>query len=966
MENYFSNKDNNIRILEGCYRKLKSYYYYNKNFILIKKKIALFESDNELMVSTFQQLSSYLCNPDKDSAQRYMFSLLDQISYYVLPKKFEEKEINFDSNEIAGIKLRDVNFFINAPIEIHILDVLWTLLLGKIGKDRNLLSEKHLYGNVFVKNLFSNGVDFDSIFLFSKYFKKYSAWRDGAFTAMQNNLLKKRNSLMVSVDFQRYFYTIGISSDYLASKFGSHPLYKSLQNLNELFVSIYETYSNQIIKSFPHVYEKVFLPIGFFSSMYLGNVFLADLDKKIVKKKNLLFYGRYVDDILIVFDVEQEKKENCSFDTILSSKLADCFYANGAVISLKNNSSLNIQKEKLKTFFVKWNSSSAVFDYYDEFVRAKPSQVSLYPDDVDFDEFEEKVYSFGKFQSTKKIKDLGPINTDAYWMSVFFSKLLRRCKNLNQISKDEKKKILRLFKSKKVLEYYLLWPSFLYFLVLLKDAKQIRLFYSFAKNAISKISLRSTPFRKSDVLKDRLVVSLTLHLEVCLAQAFALDGDLAKNDFSFLENDIRSFFKSNIFKHELVSVPLSNYLEWDSFVDLSAGQFSSMKSAFLQMKGDPLTFEKFDWSPRFVHIHEIQMLNFCYLYFKNEKVTYDAEHFDKLIEVYRIINRIKVVVDNPVVISDVKHGFSEYKMSRVLFNSPGEVPSKILLAVGNVKLSLDDISPFDKMRKKSDSEYLTETRFRDLNQILKSMSVALNSLSDTDCCRILVLPELFLPVSWIPLIFNYALKNKIAVVTGLQYLEGEGNLYKNCLMSVFPYSFDSIHENLFCTIREKNDYSPIEFDELGQHSCSCKNASIATYQVYSWNGLDVAPMMCYELTDVVPRALLKGRCDVVLAPVFNKDTAYFSSIIESSVRDLHAVFVQANTSFYGDSRVTAPYSKDERDIIKIKGGENASSIIGLFDFEEIVNYQKQCTSSFSPKVRKIKRLPARFKNKRVD
>ncbi len=39
----FGDVTQNIRMLKGAYRKLKSYYYYNKNFILMRKKIAVFE-----------------------------------------------------------------------------------------------------------------------------------------------------------------------------------------------------------------------------------------------------------------------------------------------------------------------------------------------------------------------------------------------------------------------------------------------------------------------------------------------------------------------------------------------------------------------------------------------------------------------------------------------------------------------------------------------------------------------------------------------------------------------------------------------------------------------------------------------------------------------------------------------------------------------------------------------------------
>lgn len=103
---------------------------------------------------------------------------------------------------------------------------------------------------------------------------------------------------------------------------------------------------------------------------------------------------------------------------------------------------------------------------------------------------------------------------------------------------------------------------------------------------------------------------------------------------------------------------------------------------------------------------------------------------------------------------------------------------------------------------------------------------------------------------------------------------------------------------------DKNDYSPIEFEELSKNGLYCQNRDIAEYQIFNWNGIRLSPMVCYELTDVMARALLKGKCDFIAATVFNPDTTYFSNIIDSTARDLHAFVIQSNTSYYGDSRVT--------------------------------------------------------------
>lgn len=64
---------------------------------------------------------------------------------------------------------------------------------------------------------------------------------------------------------------------------------------------------------------------------------------------------------------------------------------------------------------------------------------------------------------------------------------------------------------------------------------------------------------------------------------------------------------------------------------------------------------------------------------------------------------------------------------------------------------------------------------------------------------------------------------------------------------------------------DKNDYSPIEFEELSKNGLYCQNRDIAEYQIFNWNGIRLSPMVCYELTDVMARALLKGKCDFIAA-----------------------------------------------------------------------------------------------------
>ena len=142
-------------------------------------------------------------------------------------------------------------------------------------------------------------------------------------------------------------------------------------------------------------------------------------------------------------------------------------------------------------------------------------------------------------------------------------------------------------------------------------------------------------------------------------------------------------------------------------------------------------------------------------------------------------------------------------------------------------------------------------------------------------------------------------------------------------------------------MREKNDYAPMERELLALKGLRCYDQIKPYYQVFQQNGIKYGLFLCYEFTDIVARALYKNEIDMIFAPENNKDTGYFSNIIESTARDLHAFVVQANTSNYGDSRITGPYGKDHKNIVQIKGGDSASLIIGTIDILGVRRYQKE-------------------------
>ena len=73
-------------------------------------------------------------------------------------------------------------------------------------------------------------------------------------------------------------------------------------------------------------------------------------------------------------------------------------------------------------------------------------------------------------------------------------------------------------------------------------------------------------------------------------------------------------------------------------------------------------------------------------------------------------------------------------------------------------------------------------------------------------------------------------------------------------------------------------------------------------------------MLCFELTSIKERAKLADCVTNLFVPVLNRDTNYFSSIVDSTARELYCFISLANTSIYGDSRITGPLNTVKKDI----------------------------------------------------
>ena len=159
--------------IKEAYRKLKTHVYNDSFNLRLRIKLADFEYNKNIEL-LFEELRRDIIN---DNIDKY----LSKISTYILPKKVPTKKLgnaNIVRNDVCGLfnnidlTEEDYNFYIDAPIEIYLIDVLWMMKEGFLLIDSQIKND--CYGNslVFETDGDSYGIK-RGHYLFERYFDKY-------------------------------------------------------------------------------------------------------------------------------------------------------------------------------------------------------------------------------------------------------------------------------------------------------------------------------------------------------------------------------------------------------------------------------------------------------------------------------------------------------------------------------------------------------------------------------------------------------------------------------------------------------------------------------------------------------------------------------------------------------------------------------------------------------------------------
>jgi len=941
---------NEIRFnVDLAFRKLKSYVYHENFSLDLRLKIAEFETNN--LDQNLENLSQRLFLLKQGRAD--ITDYLNSISCQIFPKKFKNPEINeresFFSNRnkkesyiIDNVK--KITPFIDCSIELHIISILWIM---DVGKNLDSKINKCCYANRLVKNEDDEYYN-NQIQLFSRYYINYNSWRDDAVKQAKKLHRSKMDVALLNLDIENYYNSV----DFNVLKI---PNYKN-NWLNILLSKIHKAYKIILEKKGIISGKKNVLPIGLISSNILSNYYLDELDSAIIKRIRPSFYGRYVDDILIVTanpSIDETvsnpvskfiKEYLCSIQLWKNENSVKIIEKDEKFTIFINKNDLNFQITKVKLFYFNKNESINVLDNFENELIKNTSEFKFLPESSEvLSSFESSSFNITYSDSINKIRSIESFDPNKYGASKHLSKLITTTKFSDKIEKKEIKniddKLIDYFSGQRTLELNGLWEKVFTFYVINKAEGHLIRFSKSLIEAIASIHFSDINIERtqSEEIRNLLFDTLIKHLSNCYAMAASLDNKffnenilrnvaeiklkgiittfLEKITLPQIERKSNAIVFSNLLRHYWCYYPLLNYCN-------QVNNFSFICYEISHETNFTPDQHKIKYSPRFIHYHEVVFFNFLCKWFTNNSNVADELH-DMAFNDFLRFNNVKD--DNRYKYLIPKFQQNETKtIKNVIFKKEKDLS---FLTVGIVNMKVNYSNSLKSLLGKPN---ITVQRISELNEIL-NQSIKFN-------CDLIVFPELSIPFQLITYLSEFSRKNQIGIIFGAEYVVNRKNEALNNSAVILPMNESKLNST-FVDCRLKSDYSPFEKENLSGRFFNIPKSEDTFQKVYIWRNIAFSVFNCYELTDIEKRNILKGEVDLCFAIELNKDTNYFSSIIESASRDIHAYFIQVNSSNYGDSRITLPAKTEERDTIRIKGSENITLLVGKVNIKELREFQ---------------------------
>ena len=626
-----------------AYRKLKSLVYYDKTDLRLRARLAAFECSNDFD----KRLSAVheVANAARPRSDRKFKRWLNDVGYRLAPKKLkpglqdlsdaEPQQGRFITNVTTAsvIDVDSVNFFFDGPIELHLIATLWIMLEGRF-LDNSLGEE--CCGSRLSKNLQDEGNA--SFALFTKYHEQYARWRDtGIHRAKQLLVDEQRNVAILGLDVQEYYYRINIDFDEVCAAIqqgvgnpssSDDEVYPLLQCIQAIGESYRACIASMLSQTHPDIGDDVIgLPIGLCSSLILANWYLRVFDSAVMKKVRPAYYGRYVDDILLVVplpsdpSIDNENPIAAVIESLLVKPRVLRNTGKGAY-EIHARPGLRLQQSKCILQYFDARHSIAGLEKFQKKLEQNGSDFLLLPVDEADNSMEDVAYELLYEGSTNKFRSVKGVSENRYELA----KHLARQTILHLVTDEApdvkvSRGLQKFFKGRSAIEFCDLWERVVTLLGIANDKATLSIFSKQLKAEIVRVRAENVAVTK------QLIADLEMHFELSLAMADAVSAENV--GLSEFVDGIHSetLRQANLLRHHFVRRPLLNYTTYK-------GPLSD-RGTKLSVK---LDLNKVKYSPRFVNFDECMLLVYSGALRQRTKTA-----FEEASMIFEAINRHPVV-----------------------------------------------------------------------------------------------------------------------------------------------------------------------------------------------------------------------------------------------------------------------------------------------------------------------------------
>jgi hypothetical protein len=859
-------------------------------------------------------------------------------------------------------------------MDFHVLSTLWML---EVGHRFDAQLTGCAYGNRLRRTQDGQGINKLSLGTFQPYLKPFRNWRDKGIEAMRVALDTDKKIVALTADVSSFYHELNpsfmLNPAFLVDVLGLE-LTEPQIKLHHLFIHALQAWAAATPL-------KKGLPVGLPASAVVANMALIELDRIVEQQLAPLYYGRYVDDILLVMENGANFRSTAELWEWLfarsGGKLGWVPGEESKQIGFHpdylSDSQIRFANSKNKVFMLAGESGKTLVDAIAHQIHARASEWRAMPrlprsaSHVGTD-------LIAATQSDGEAAD-NLRKTDALTMRrAGFAIKLRDFEAYERdlhpdAWKDHRQAFFRAF-----VQHVLVLPQF--FDLAMYLPRVIRL-----ATACEDFAALREILCALEQLSKRLSQNCSLSIKACPTESAPLPSELMDRWQTQLYTTIRESI-SAAFPPKLSKNGRAN---WQAYMaDYAPADVDAFMNWYVSVKG-------FQAQQARLFSFDLAHLPFRFIGLPKEmvaqrgipkkKTILHCPHATELLP--RSVRNGTRQLAQWIRAKGLPHGLlfatrpynvpELYILNKAAYNaSQHEAMQAVVLAVRGFKLS--EAAPyFDKHGVLQIPDGQPSHRYgvaiSSWKTQMASWTASVMRMPDPDAeryvrlCRLLdgviaqpqhsrylVMPELALPAHWFIRIARKLQGRGISLITGIEYLHASKARVRNQVWAALSHNglgFPSLmiyrQDKQRPALHEERELQRLAGLELKP------DKTWKTPPVIQHGDLRFALLICSELTNIHHRAALRGKVDALFVPEWNQDTESFNALVESAALDMHAYIIQCNDRQYGDSRIRAP-AKDswKRDVLRVKGGVTDYCVIGEIDVQALREFQSSYRSPAKP------------------